>query len=187
MAAESFFPFDSAADQGFIRCASLAKQRTFYLGRYEMKVGGVQVVPAPEELLVLERGEKKLVFRAKPVEDWKRFHALCPEPVAPVAMKRGEKITLTDDPGYLEQARIRDTRLVAYMVLESLKPSNIEWDSVIEDSPGTWQNFETDLKSAGLNPLECKAVIDLAIGVNSLDEAKVKAAREAFLLGQEAA
>jgi len=152
-----------------------------------MKVGGIEVVPAPEEVLVLPRGDERLVFKAKPVKDWDRFNKLVPEVIIPVGYVKGEKKQLTNDKDYISQRSRRNDLMTAYMMLESLKPSNIEWDSVIDDEPGTWLKYEDDLRNAGLSNVEINLVISLVFEANQLDEKKLKAARDSFLRGQEVA
>ena len=63
--------------------------------------------------------------------------------------------------------------------------SEIEWDTVNEDDPRTWPNWEDDLKSGGLTQVECNRVLALVLEANALDEAKLQKAREVFLAGQE--
>lgn len=153
-----------------------------------MKVGGVQVTPPPEGLLVLDREDGQLVFRAKPVpvEAWDFFNKACPEPPMPMVLKKGEKIGNPDDETYkLQMAQMRSKR-IAYLCLKSLEPSNIEWDTVNMDQPDTYLNFEDDLRASGMVEMEIQKVIGLCVGANSLDEEKLKAARESFLRGQQA-
>ena len=74
---------------------------------------------------------------------------------------------------------------LGYMVLKSLEPSQIEWDTVKEDDPQTWKNWSADLRNGGLSDMECHRVMNLVLEANCLDEAKLKKAREVFLAGQE--
>jgi hypothetical protein len=71
------------------------------------------------------------------------------------------------------------------MVIRSLEPSEIEWDTVDPDNPSTWLNWDRDMKSAGLSQVECNRILQLVFQANCLDEAKLQKAREAFLLGQQ--
>jgi hypothetical protein len=72
------------------------------------------------------------------------------------------------------------------MCLRSLEPSNIEWETVDIDDPGTWLNWDVELKAAGISDVEGQRIINLVMAANSLDEKKVEEARQAFLLGQVA-
>jgi hypothetical protein len=71
------------------------------------------------------------------------------------------------------------------MVIRSLAPSEIEWDTANVNDPRTWANWEDDLKSGGLTQVECNRVLALVLEANALDEAKLQKAREVFLRGQE--
>jgi hypothetical protein len=154
-----------------------------------MKVGGVQVTPPPEGLLVLERDGEPLVFRAKsvPVEVWDHFNKICPEPLVPMVLVKGEKKANTTDETYQLQCKKLQAKRISYLCLKSLEPSNIEWDSVNMDDPDTFEKFEDDLRNAGMTEIEIQKVIQLCVGANSLDEAKLRAARESFLRGQREA
>jgi hypothetical protein len=67
---------------------------------------------------------------------------------------------------------------LAHIVIRSLLPSQIEWDTVQLDNPSTWANWDSDLKSAGLSEMECNRVLALVLEANCLDEAKLRKARE---------
>lgn len=154
-----------------------------------MKVGGVQVTPPPEGLLILEREEGSLVFRAKSVaiEAWDHFNKICPEPSIPMVLVKGEKKPNTTDETYQLQCRKLHAKRIAYLCIKSLEPSNIEWDTVNMDDPDTFEKFEDDLRTAGMTEIEIQKVIQLCVGANSLDEEKLKKARESFLRGQREA
>lgn len=152
-----------------------------------MKIGGVQITPPPEEIEVIPRGDENLVFKAIAIE-WDDFLKLCPEPVAPVILgKKQEKIVDVKDPEYQRQVENHAARRVAFMVIRSLAPSEIEWDTVDVNDPGTWLNYEKDLINAGLVPIEVNRVITLCLNANQLDEEKLKKARESFLHGRAGA
>lgn len=155
-----------------------------------MKVGGVQVTPPPEGLLVLEREDgNHLVFRARPVpiEAWDHFNKICPEPSVPMVLVKGEKKANTADETYQLQVRRLHAKRIAYLCLKSLEPSNIEWDTVNMDDSDTFEKFEDDLRNAGMTEVEIQKVIQLCVSANSLDEEKLKKARESFLRGQREA
>jgi hypothetical protein len=149
-----------------------------------MKIGGIDPKTLPNvEFLVIPRGDKQIVFHAQGLADLDEFHKMVPEPKAPVAQTPNGIVANTKDAGYLSSVAEYSKRRVGYLVVHSLKPSDIEWDTVNLDSPGTWTNWEQDLKNAGLTQVECNLVFNLVWGANSLDEAKLKQARETFLRG----
>jgi hypothetical protein len=154
-----------------------------------MKIGGIDPTTLPvEEVLVLPRGERQLVFRATGVKDLAEFHKLCPIPTPPQALTKEGQVADTEDAGY-QQAMIayrrRQTayRQTAYIVIQSLAPSQIEWDTVKLDAPATWLNWESDLHDAGLSTMECNRIMSLVLQANCLDERKLEEARKLFLRG----
>lgn len=151
-----------------------------------MKVGGVQVSPC-EEFLVLPRGGegKDIVFRAKAVAINDEFNKRIPEPVAPMLLgKGGQKTPDLKDEEYQKAMTRRGELRFAFLMLKSLEPSNIEWDEVDIDKPNTWTKWSEELTAGGISEVELNRIIGCVMAANSLDEAKIKEARDAFLRGQ---
>jgi hypothetical protein len=71
------------------------------------------------------------------------------------------------------------------MVVKSLEPSEIEWDTVDPDNPKTWANYTNDLRGAGFSQVEINRIVGLVWGANCLDEAKLERARQVFPRGQQ--
>lgn len=69
------------------------------------------------------------------------------------------------------------------MVTRSLQ--EITWDKVDLENPKTWDKWQEDLQDSGFTSVECNLVLALVIDVNSLNEQKLKDARDSFILGQE--
>lgn len=152
-----------------------------------MKIGGVDPSTlSTEEILVLPRGEKSVIFRAVGVPNYEPFNALCPEPTAPKihTPKEGWMDNL-EEPGYQDMMKTYGLRRLAWLTITSLEPSKIEWDTVDPDKPGTWTSWEVDLKANGFNQIECQRIQTLVFQANCLDENKLEQARAAFLLGQQ--
>lgn len=150
-----------------------------------MKIGGVTVTPPSQKVLVLERDQGDIVFLAEAVQDFDDFNKLCPEPTPPKKMVKGVwKIDETDQP-YKQMREDYQVRQFSYIVLKSLEPSEIEWETVDMDRPSTWSNWVTDLRDAGLTGVEIGYVKDIVWEANCLDEEKLKAARESFVLGRQ--
>lgn len=149
-----------------------------------MKINGVDPKTLSSvDYLVLPKGEVNIVFQAKAIPDMSECNTLVPEPKPKMRMtKDGAQADVTE-PGYLTDMREFSKRRLAYLVVKSLEPSNIEWETVQLDVPGTWANWEADMKSAGLSQVECNLVLRLVMEVNSLDESKMQRAREVFLRG----
>jgi hypothetical protein len=149
-----------------------------------MKIGGVdpRTLPA-EEILVLPRGDQRIVLRARGLEDMEPFKALCPEPQMPGKLTKDGWVPDAEDAGYKSVMEEHGKRRLAYMVVRSLEPSQIEWDTVQLDNPATWNNWEADLKQGGMTQVECNRVLSLVLEANCLDEAKLRKARAVFLQG----
>lgn len=149
-----------------------------------MKIGGVEVKPCVE-VLVLPRAESEdIIIRAKSVSINEDFEKLVPEPVAPnVRTKDGSKPDLKDE-SYRQQVKARENKRFAYMVLRSLEDSNIEWEKTDIDRHETWDGWDKELQEAGLSEVETNRIIGAVMVANSLDESKLVEARAAFLQGQ---
>lgn len=150
-----------------------------------MKIAGIDPSLIPnEEVLVLPRGEDRIVFRARGLNDSDEFNVLCPPPKAPVKQTKDGVVPHYDDPGYKSVLQEHNERWIAYLIVKSLEPSQIEWDTVKLDDPSTWKNWETDLTGAGFSAHEKNLIGQLALDANRLDERKLEKARQAFLRGQ---
>lgn len=150
-----------------------------------MKIAGVDPSTLENEvLLVLPRGEQNIVFRARGLKDMDIFNAKCPQPKPPGKLTRDGFIPQTDDPTYQKVLDDWAKKRLGYIVYNSLLPSDIDWDYVKEDDPRTWPKWEQDLREGGFSEIECSRVLALVMEANALDEAKLRQARETFLLGQ---
>lgn len=149
-----------------------------------MKIGGVKVTAPAETLLVLPRPDGPLVFKARPLASMDEFEALCPYPKPPGSLTKDGWVSNPNDPSYKQVLEAHAAKRLAYVVIHTLEPSNIEWDTVDVGNPRTWANWENDLKAGGLITNERNRVLDLAIEANVLTEEKIKEARESFLRGQ---
>lgn len=149
-----------------------------------MKINGVEVKGPAEEILVLPRPTSEdLVFRAVAVQDTSQFDVLCPPPKPKARLQAGGWKEAIDDPAYIE-AMVKHGQLrFAWMLLKSLQPSNIEWDTVKPEQPSTWLNWEADLKAGGLSQTEVNHVVNCVASANALNEQKLEAARQNFLRG----
>ena len=151
-----------------------------------MKIAGIDPSTLPkEEILVLPRGDQQIVFRAVGLPDYEEFQKLCPEPKPPGKLTKDGWVPNEDDANYKSLQESHGKKRLAWMVVTSLEPSQIEWDSVDPANPSTWTNWETDMKEAGLSQVECNRVMGLVLQANCLDEEKLKKARAVFQLGQQ--
>ena len=98
-----------------------------------MKIGGVDPTTLPTEVfLVLPRGdEQEIVIRARPVSEHGRVRG--PLPAAGPAGKDDPRrlgAAWTNDPTYQQVLAEWGQQRLGYMVVKSLEPSQIEWDTV---------------------------------------------------------
>lgn len=148
-----------------------------------MKIGGVEVTKC-EEVLVLPRINGDLVFKAQAVCSMERFEELCPKPTPPMRLKKGGVREAHHSDEFLKELQKYGERRYAFICIHSLIPSDITWETVDFDKPATWTNWMEELQAAGLADVELQRVQSLVLDANALNEAKLKAARESFLLGQ---
>lgn len=151
-----------------------------------MKIGGKLVTPNEEVLILPRTLGDNIVIRAVAV-DMDSFEDMYPKPQLPKRIVRGGVEDNPDSPAYIEAITSWGDRRFEYMVLKSLEPSDIEWETVKMDKPATWKNWTKELQEAGFATTECNRIINCVLTANSLNEAKLVAAREAFLRGQGAA
>lgn len=149
-----------------------------------MKVGGVTVTGPTEEYLVLPRDPAPIVFRALAIKNMDEFFTLCPEPKTPTKLVKNVWVPDPDAPGYKQMLDSHNNYRLAYMVIKTLEPSQIEWDNVSPDNPSTWSNWEKELKDGGLTQIEIQRVVQLVLDANALNEDKLEKARANFQLGQ---
>jgi hypothetical protein len=154
-----------------------------------MKIGGLDPKTlSREHVLVLPRGDdEQVVFKAVGIRDLSEFDKLCPEPKPPKVVTKNGAEYRESDPAYLEILGHYNRKRFAYLVVHSLAPSQIEWDTVEMNNPKTWTNWQEDLQNSGFNQWELGRITNLVLEANSLDESKLEAARKSFLAGQQKA
>jgi hypothetical protein len=156
-----------------------------------MKLQGQKVEGPNVEIIVIPRGgdKKDIVLMARAVMDMDEFNQLCPAPSPPAKVtKGGKKEYNVKDPGFIKALEAHVEKQTAWMVIQSLKATEgLVWETVEESNHRTWMNYKTELKAAGFNHFETQRIINGVFAANSLNEARVNEAREAFLHGQEEA
>jgi hypothetical protein len=149
-----------------------------------MKIRGKEVKGVSEEVLVLPRLDGNIVFKAKAVTDMELFQKMCPLPKAPSMLVAGGFQSNTADPNYLKMIQRHSELRMGYIMIKSLEPSEIEWDTVVLDQPQSWLNWREDLSKAGFTEVEIERITVCVLQANCLDESKLARAREDFLAGQ---
>ena len=151
-----------------------------------MKIGGIDPKTLCNEVvLVLPRGDdQNLVFRACGLKTLAEFEEICPLPKPPGKLTKDGWVPNDNDATYQTVMAEWAKKRLGYIVVRSLEPTEIEWDTVKLTDPRTWVNWEKDLLDGGLTQIEVNRVLALVLEANSLDEAKLAKAREVFLAGQ---
>ena len=147
-----------------------------------MKINGQEIKGLNTIDLVLPRtNSDNIVFHFEALQDLSGILNYMTLPIPKKRLGKGN-VTTEDlnDPTYVEQVRVFNERQNHWFILESLKPTDIEWDTVVMEDPSTWGNYITELADAGISATEMKLIYAAIDEVNSLDEAKMEAARELF-------
>lgn len=147
-----------------------------------MKIAGKEYNSLNEDVLVLPRSQGDIVFRGRAIADFEEFNELCPAPLPPTILTRKGKEEDHEDEGFKQQKNQYSLRRMAWMVIKTLEPSDIEWDTIDMEKPSTWGNW-VDEMSKVLSPGEQQRLLNFVLQVNCLDEAKVEQARADFLRG----
>jgi hypothetical protein len=85
---------------------------------------------------------------------------------------------------YKAANKSRDGKRFDFLMLRSLEPSNIEWSEVDMEKPNTWAKWKDELIESGISDNEIQRIVGAVMIANSLDEDKIKEARDSFLHGQ---
>jgi hypothetical protein len=149
-----------------------------------MKYKGNVIAPPPPEIVAFPRENGDLVFVVKSVLDFSEFDALCPEPEPPSILKPGESASTPDfeNPDYKKRVGTWYQNRLNWMCLEAIASPDISWDTVVPEQPETWSNFRVELRQdAGLTPQQVQHLVNRIMLHNSVDEKKMKEARDRFL------
>lgn len=151
-----------------------------------MKIGGVDPKTLDNEVfLVLPRQEQNIVFRARGLRNMAEFDERVPFPKPPGKLTKDGWVPDDTNDSYQATLKEWNRKRTGYMVIHSLEPSEIEWDTVDRDDPRSWPHWEEDLLNAGLTSIEVNRVLALVLEANALDEVKLQQARDSFLRGRE--
>lgn len=150
-----------------------------------LRIGSMIVDGPAEEVLVLPRLQGDIVIRTRAVTDMKPFEAMCPEPNPPKKLVKGGFQIDKDNLGYLDAVAKHGDLRFAYICVKSLEPSDIEWAGVSLEQPSTWKEWSQELSDAGMSSVEVNRILLAVMAANSLDETKLKQARDSFVLGMQ--
>lgn len=150
-----------------------------------MKLNGEKIEGVNRLEVFLPRGDEGdgHLFIVEAVKNLDEFNTKCPEPKPPFITRPG-KAPAPDfnSPAYVRELEAHNRKRLGFFIIWSLKATpGLEWDSVKDDDPETWTNYEQELLESGFTQLEINYLITKIMAVNTLDEAHIKAARERFL------
>jgi hypothetical protein len=147
-----------------------------------MKIKGKKIKGANIEYVVIPRPDGPIVFKAVAVLNMKPFNDLVPEPKPRMRMKPGGLLEPDpDDKAFAAALGDYSEKRFNFILLESLKESEIEWETVVYTDPNTWKNYEQELRDADFTTNEINMIISGVATANSLNDAKLKEARDSFL------
>lgn len=150
-----------------------------------MKIAGIEVPKQHEEVLVLPKGGVNIVFKAVAVLDFEVFEKINPMPQPKQRRYPDGRIAQeVDSPTYKTAISDWASAKTNWMILKSLEPSCIEWDTVDMSKIDTWANYTKDLHNSGFSEYEIGRIIDLAITACGLNQEKIDRETQSFLLGQ---
>ncbi len=152
-----------------------------------MKIAGRTIEGPNRVTLVLPReGQEDIIIIAQAIIEMGEFDEFVKQPLPPSITKAGGVVESNfADKGYQEQLASYNMKKLAFIVLKSLEPSKIEWETVDLKNPSTWGSYVEEMKSAGFSDVEINRIGNVCMEANALDEAKLDAARQSFLRGQQ--
>jgi len=154
-----------------------------------MKFFGKTIEGPRPQTIVIPRGEDSaIVFTAKAVLNYDRFDELCKEPDPPFVVNRREGTSTKDltDVKYRDKLETYQKRRMNWMLITALEDTEgLEWDIVDPNNPETWDSFNKELRTSGFTQSEINMIIEGIMIANSMDEEKMKEARNRFFLSQQ--
>ena len=152
-----------------------------------MKIKGVKVQGAYEEVVVIPRHTGNLVFRARAIADYEVFDKLCPQPKPPLIQFAGQSIATenVEDADYQQKFQEWAEQKSHWMILESRKANeDLEWGTVVMGDHTTWKNYTKEMTESGLSPAEQARIVMCVSQANGLDQSKIDEATASFLADQ---
>ena len=150
-----------------------------------MKLNNTTVDARYNETIVVPRGETDYIFTLRPLtkDDHDFFKKSCPKPKPPVFTKPGGKSEKDfDNADYQEGIKKWASLQNAYLFYRSISATDgLEWDTVKESDPETWDNIEKELIESGFVEMEVVSLFNAVVSVNGLDPSKIEEATKSFL------
>lgn len=146
--------------------------------------GQTLLAPKPVELPFSRRDEDGqeifITLTIKPILSFKPFEDKFPLPKPPV--KKNGTVPYSDDsdPEYKQQVLDYVNLKMSWLLLEALKPSDIEWETVTAD-PTTWVNWNKEFIDSGFSPAETQMIEDTIYDISGLTAGNLEETRKRFL------
>lgn len=149
-------------------------------------IGGKLADGPKKKLLVIPRDSGDIVFHFVAIIDDDAFDALVPAPIAPrmFVTKLQQTINNIEDPDYKQRMVDRFAIRQDWFFLNSVAPSNIEWERVKLEDPSTYSHWRGELKDAGFSINEVNTIWGTFMECNVLSEDMMNEARNRFLASQ---
>jgi len=150
-----------------------------------MKIKGKKIEGPNVEVIAIPRAMgEDIIFLAKAVLDMTSFEKMCPAPMPPMKMVAGgQQIPNLQDKDYLSSVNSLSVKRLAWIVLTSLaETEELEWETVDLADHSTWENFRSEMRNSGFSDTEINRVVAGCISANALNDEKIEAARDRFLL-----
>jgi len=151
-----------------------------------MKIKGKVIEQPSEEVIVFPRKSGNIVFKAKPVSNYKDFEKICPAPKPEQIMKPGGEISQDiESPKYKKAIDEWAERKVHWMILKSISATEgLEWDTVDMSKPETYENYIAELEGSGITAMEVSKLFQIVQIACGLNQDKIDEATKSFLAGQ---
>jgi len=148
-----------------------------------MKVNGKEVPALTNEMIVIPRGDERMVFEAKMVRDYTECDGLNPLPLPKVKKyPDGREVTDIKDPEYRKALATYASQRNAWLFIESLSATEgLEWSTVKRDEPATWKNYAAELEENNFSDTEVNAIMGMVILANALSQSRIDEATKSFL------
>jgi hypothetical protein len=154
-----------------------------------MKLKGKKVEGLHKEVIVLPRNKEDIILWAQAVLDYEPFFKLCPMPEPKVRnYPDGRKVADVEDPNFKKALHEWAGHKTTFMILKSLEATpELEWETVNLSDFSTWNNWKSELRTAGIAPNEIEYIVEQVAKANALSEEHLEAAKQRFLsrLAQE--
>lgn len=146
-----------------------------------MKYQGKDVHNDYTHFVVIPRPDVDIVFKVKAV-DATDYEKIDPSPEPPFSLRKGDSKMVKDYNDKDFKAAIDDwgKRKSAWIFIESIKESEVEWDTVTDD-PSTFCNYTEELEAAGFSFTEVNAIINKVVMANGMSAEGINRATQDFL------